>query len=500
MTTYVQSAAQARAADSCAIQEYGIPSLVLMEHAAQACAQAIRDRAQPEDNILFLSGPGNNGADALAAARLLHLQGYTCQAAVPSQGLSPDEQIQLDICRKLGIELLSLEEAEKACAQADWIVDGLFGSGLSREIRGIYASLIQAANASGAPVLSIDIPSGIDGTTGDIKGCAIQADTTVSLDGLKTGQLLGAGRKACGTLIPADITIPAEIHEKARAARLLDETELKKMLPPRPEDANKSTFGKGLIIGGSRRMHGALCMAADACYHSGIGTLTLLLPECIADVVAGKLNQAMLLPAPEQDGMFGPGSTEILEEFLPGCSVVLIGNGMRQNEEGMKMLEMVLRSDKPVILDADAINLAASRPELLARSSPLILTPHVKEFSRLSGIPVSEIVKDPFAAARAFTEKFPQAVLLLKSDMSLISSSSQTYVLNSPNPALAKGGSGDILAGITLGLLGQCDNPLQAAACAAGIHSLAARDGQDSACFQPEDLIWNLNTIFTALR
>ena len=303
MKTTICTAAQARLADKTAIHEHKIPSLILMEHAALGCTKIIQKHLQPGDQILILCGPGNNGGDGLAIARLLQ---RPCFVYAPkASSMSNDERIQWDMLEKNEqVHFSSFEETLSLIQNADMVIDALFGNGLSRNIEGNYKTLIDAVNASNAFVISVDINSGLDATTGKILNTCIISDLTICLDCIKTGQLINDGKKVCSKLECIPIGIPQTIHKDLKTAILLDTKEAKRLLPQRPDDGHKGTFGKSLMIGGSYSMHGAITMAARACYQSGIGTLTCFVPNSIHDILAQKMEIAKLKNADDIDGYF----------------------------------------------------------------------------------------------------------------------------------------------------------------------------------------------------
>lgn len=504
MSVYIESAEQARRSDQCAIQEYGIPSLVLMEHAARGCAEQIRKLFPHPVPVLILAGPGNNGGDGLAIARLLDHAGWKQVRLFlpPESKMSPDEAVQARMVRKLGLTCTTeLSQALSWLQQSELVVDALFGSGLSRPLGGDYAALVEAVNQSPVPVIAIDIPSGLHGTSGEVMGTAIKAAYTFALDCIKEGELIQQGPAHAGTIIPLDITIPEAIHQSvAWPARLLDASTAASCLPARPNDSYKGTFGKALMIGGSSRMHGALLMAARACEESGIGTLTLFLPACIGDIAAMRMDEAMLLRAPDADGVFSDEAVAFFEKMAPAFTVISIGNGMQKGPSQQKLVDAVLQSDKPVVIDADAIELAARSPYLKTRTAPFLITPHVGEMSQLTGVPICQLEADPLPAIRSFLETHPQGTLLFKSDSLWIGHGNELFYFSHPNAALAKGGSGDLLCGLCTALAGQSPDLFKDALAAVWLQSQAARTDKDTACFGPQDWLSRLPAAFKALR
>lgn len=499
MKTTICTAAQARLADKTAIHEHKIPSLILMEHAALGCTKIIQKHLQPGDQILILCGPGNNGGDGLAIARLLQ---RPCFVYAPkASSMSNDERIQWDMLEKNEqVHFSSFEETLSLMQNADMVIDALFGNGLSRNIEDNYKTLIDAVNASNAFVISIDINSGLDATTGKILNTCIISDLTICLDCIKTGQLINDGKKVCSKLECLSIGIPQTIHASLKTAILLDSEEAKQLLPRRSNDGHKGTFGKALMIGGSYAMHGAITMAARACYQSGIGTLTCFVPNCIHDILAQKMEFAMLKNGDDIDGYFSKDAAQKLSNEIGKYDIVTIGNGMGQLESTKAMVQKALQLSTCTLFDADACWAIREHPELLRQDFSIILTPHIKEMTYLCHRNLSEILQDPFGTVQEFCTSYPNCTLVLKSDITLIGHKDQMYVLHQPNSALAKGGSGDILCGIIAGLYGQCRNAFQAAAIGTYIHSCCAKQKKDPACFMPEDLIHQIPSVFQSLR
>lgn len=489
---YICTSEQARDEDQRAQEVFHIPSLVLMEHAAIECVKEILPLVKNK-KVAILVGPGNNGGDGLAIARLLYQKGITASIYMPSLSMSESEKVQYEILKALNISIE--HEDENILDDADFIIDALFGNGLSRPIEGKWEDLIQSVNKSKANVIAIDIPSGLDGTSGKVLGTAIHADITLALDCIKQGQLIGQGRSCCGNIIPLDIGIP---HPSLQAIKLLDPNKIQ--IPYRSNDSHKGSFGKALMIGGSQSMHGAITMASKAAYLSGIGTLTMMLPDCIADILAYKIDSAMRLICPSEKGYFGKESPSILEKNLSNYDVLSLGNGLGRTPTTIELLKTCLKSNKALILDADAFWALQEYTDLLNREAPTILTPHMKEFSTFMHMDLKEVLENPFKASQFFSQRYPNCTLILKSSMSIICEKGESYVLDQANSALAKGGSGDLLCGILVGIYGQCKNSLEAAITACLIHSQAANQAIDPASFQPEDLLEAIPKIFKKYR
>lgn len=501
MPKFIQSALQARQSDQNTIAS-GVPSLVLMENAARQIAGRIA--AENPRKVLFVCGPGNNGADGLAAARLLKQKNKNINIVCLFEGKSsPDEDVQITAARNAGIPILDYSHIDligDLDAETDIIADCLFGSGLSRPVAGKIADLILQINQTPAKVFSIDIASGLDGNTGEILGSAVKADVTLALDSIKEGQIRNDGPACSGNVEVFDILIPEQNHDCQ--FYVLDEELAASFLPKRSVSSHKGTYGKGLLVGGSLPMQGALAMAAKACFHAGIGTVTLYTPKEAAIALASKMDLAMIVSAPSMNGFFDLEAVVALPELLKNYSVFLAGNGMGTGKGARLVMECLMESDVKLVADADGLNCLALKKELLARKSAYIMTPHVKEFSRLSGFSVSDILRDPVACARTFIEKYPNVTLVLKGEQTIVADRTRMAWICHPNSALAKGGSGDVLAGLITGLYAQVSDPFKAACLGVYIHNQASFESLDidPAFFTPLNLIENFNPVFLRLR
>lgn len=504
MKQFVHSAEAAREFDRKTIQELKVPSLILMEHAAMKMTDWILKEYPEDDFLLIFCGPGNNGADGLAMARLLALQGKHPQCVLDEGGrLSEDEKVQLEACRRLGIPVLSpdsFKSVEDIKNGGTLIVDALFGSGLSRDLEGRYADLAILISEAGLPVISVDIPSGINGTTGKGKP-HVQADVTLALDCRKLGHVLSEGREASRKVEVLDISIPHWLHEQDPDRVLfIDEQAAAAGLPERSLYRNKGQYGKMLMIGGSSSMQGALSMAGMSCFHAGIGTLTLYTPETAARELASKLDLAMILSAPEtEDGFFDEPAADRLPDLLSRYTFAACGNGMGRGKGAMKVLQTVLESDLPLVIDADGISLLQEHADLLIRKTPVILTPHLMEFSRISGFLLSDIEQDPLGCMRSFLKDKPNVILILKSDVTFVADAARTAVLDRPDSALSKGGSGDVLCGIMAGLAAQSSDLFLSCCTAVYIHNQAAASAKSPYTFTPLDLIAHFKDVFCRL-
>lgn len=507
---HIVKTADMRDMDYEAIHEYGIPGILLMEHAAEAVASYIKAHTDKKSKILIVCGPGNNGGDGFALAWLLAQEGYlhvTIHCSVPYQRMSHDEAVFARICESYPIPMIETEDMgilQDIVQEQDVIVDALFGTGLSRDISGFYDALILAINLSSATVISIDIPSGIHGDSGVIMKCAIQADVTITFECLKKGQMLYPGSSYCGEVIVKTIGMPAKLHSRIEdRIEVLDDAIIRSFLPKRSAHSHKGSYGKVLMIGGSSRMHGAVTLSAKAALKSGTGTLTLFVPACIRGLLSMKLEESMMIAVPDEDGYFGKDAQKYLEQYINDYDTIVIGNGMGRNEASEALVETVLKSDKPCILDGDALFILGKHRKLLERAATTILTPHPKEMSYISGTSVGDILRDPFTFSHDFVNHYPNVVLVLKDQYTIITDSNHQYANRRGNHSLAKGGSGDVLCGILSGLYAQSHDALPAAASAVYVHAICAEElcqYEDAYSVQPSDLIQNLSRIYQKLK
>ncbi len=490
---YLLDDRQMKAVDRYNIEEIGIPSLVLMERAALFVA-AEGERLCPEGGLVRLvCGTGNNGADGLAAARMLFLHGRRVEVFLLGrpERATEENKVQRGILQKLGVPVYTAGgffEYDKR-ESASLVVDALFGIGLSRPLEGEAAEAVSRMNEAGKagiPILSVDVPSGLAAGTGRVLGVAVRADVTVTFGYEKLGMALYPGTEYAGRRVVADIGF-AEPPDMAGVVRTFCPGE-RGWLPKRAADGNKGTFGRVFLAAGSPGMCGAAYFSGKAAGVSGAGlvqigtarenvpVLQTLFPEAVVTVL-------------DADGEPGKGSGETdargqsREPFREGsgllgrASVLVAGPGLSVNASAGRLLKMLLRERKacgiPCVLDADALNLLAGERELLAYlDEKTILTPHMGEMARLTGKTVEELKADPVGAARAFHETHG-VVCVLKDARTVVASERGVYVNLSGNDGMATGGSGDVLSGIIGGLLAGGMEPFEAAETGVYLHGLA---------------------------
>lgn len=424
----------------------GTPSLDLMEKAAEGIIKQLEKMAFQQGierfsqlRLLFVCGPGNNGGDGYAAARMAHSLGASVQVLSALPAGTRDAKINYSKCHDMGIPFVSMEEVV-TLAGFDILIDALFGTGFSRPPAGKLEQLMHDINKAGIPVLSVDIPSGIDGATGKAPGTYIRADRTVTFHLPKHGLLLTP--KDIGALKIWDIGLSALLMPEQTAPQdvvyYAEEDELAPLLPSRPQKANKATFGRVLILAGSLGMMGAAAMAALACLRAGAGLATIV---CEEELMA--IAQTLVLNA--------TCCTWEQAKAMP-YDVLLIGCGLGQSEEKWQHILTLFDKDKPSVWDADALNMLAKKEFSLGKHA--VMTPHPGEAARLLNISVQQVVEDAVSAAQELHKRYGCSVVL-KNAVSVLYDG-QSLALNTVGTsALSKGGSGDALCGILAGILAQ---------------------------------------------
>ncbi|TYO95677.1 NAD(P)H-hydrate epimerase [Geothermobacter ehrlichii] len=482
----VLTAEQMRDLDRQAIEEIGIPGLVLMENAGRASAEALlrafADRCCAP--VLILCGKGNNGGDGFVVARHLRNRELKVEVLVlaPREKIGGDAAVNLAILERCGQTVRFVPDDESLAAalvdaRAGLIVDALFGTGLSSEVRGHYRRAIDWINASGLPVVAIDIPSGVDAGNGHILGRAVQADLTLTFAAAKLGHLLSPGAQCCGRLEVIDIGIPKHLRPRPDDLHLWTRwEEAATLLPERPATGHKGTFGHLLVIAGSRGKTGAAILAAEAGLRGGCGLLTLATAASAQPVVAAALAEAMTEPLADDDGGISVDALPAVRRLLEGKAALALGPGLGQTPRTAAFVrQLVADCGLPLVLDADALNLLAADLSVLApgRRIPPVMTPHPGEMARLVGCSVAEVEQDRVAVARTFAVRHG-VVLVLKGAPTLVAAPDGRIGINgSGGPVLATAGSGDVLTGLIGALIAQGLAPFEAARLGCYLHGLA---------------------------
>lgn len=453
------------------ITHFGVPSLVLMERAALSVAQEAVKLVPAGGSILIVCGSGNNGADGLAAARLLYQRGYKITVVqVPDHGKRTQEnRLQREILEKYG---MIITEQMPQQIRTDCVIDALFGVGLSRAPAGIYAQWILQMNQADGIRIAVDMPSGVSSDDGTAYDPSFAADVTVTFAYQKAGQILYPGREKCGRVVTAEIGITDDSWLERRPSLLMPEPSDLGRIPPRPARSNKRTFGRVLVIAGSTGMAGAALFCAQAAYAAGCGLVKIVTCASCRTIVQSVLPEA-LLSVYEEDSS-DDCLQELLAEAIRWPDVIAIGPGLGTQNRARSMVEQTLLcADVPVVADADALNIAAGQPELLKQSpAKLIITPHPGEMSRLCKKKIPQIQDSLRSTAEQFAVEYG-LVCVLKDAVTVTAGPSGTFLNPSGCSAMAKGGSGDILTGIIAGLAAQGMEPQEAAYMGAYVHGLA---------------------------
>lgn len=455
------TAAEAKRKDAEAIAS-GVSSLALMRTAAEGIANTALDRLKPGAAVTAICGNGNNGGDGMAAALLLHGKGVKSRIVFcgDPERCTPDAQHYLCAAREAGVPVLSNWEPE----EEELLIDALFGVGLNRPVEGEKRDLIERMNASGKPIVSADLPSGLHADSGEVLGSAVKATCTVTMQAKKAGMLLGQGRALCG-----DVTVqPLYPDDSAPDMFLQDEKDIAVLLPKRPFDSHKGKNGHALLCVGSETYPGAALLSARAALRGGAGLLSVCTPDPVRPYFAA-LPEAITVPTGTAD--WREEAAETVCAAMRNKQTIGIGCGVGKGDI-TAILEAALRSGTKLVLDADALNqIAAHRMLLDLLHDNVVLTPHVGEMARLLGVSVSDVLNDPIGAVRTFP-----CTTLLKGATTLIHCSGRIAFSTFGNPGLAKGGSGDVLTGLITAMLAQGLSPFDAAR--AGAYLLGASADQ----------------------
>ncbi len=511
--------------DRLTISQYGVPSLVLMERAALAVLKhflelkpkidcvvnpfghcealagcrsnliseiAAGTSCPRNDNfereprrVIVLVGPGNNGGDGVAVARII-------KNAVNAGGgsdvkvfqlfsedkLSEDCKAQIKIAKNFGVEVIEGYPTESDFAYADVVVDAIFGTGLKRELEGRIADLVNTVNSLKKTVVAVDIPSGISSDTGEVLGTALKATVTVTFGLPKRGHLLFPGRDYVGRLFVEDIGFPHELlnSEKIKV-QIITESLARLLLPLRPAYSHKGAYGHVLVVAGSVGKTGAAMMTAKSCLRAGSGLVTMAVPACLKVVFQAKVLEEMLLPLPCNNQTLSKQAVPEIKEFLnEKADVVAFGPGVGVNEDTQEILRFLLtESPCPVVIDADGITLLSREPEILKNAKPkTVITPHPGEMSRLIKVSVKEIEKRRIEIAQSVAKEFNTVVVLKGVPTVVASSDGRSFLNTTGNPGMATGGSGDVLTGIIASFIGQGLDVFHASILGVYVHGLSA--------------------------
>lgn len=463
------NAAQMKAADQYTIQKLGVPSLELMEHAAQACVQVLEDEKVDLSHVCVVCGSGNNGGDGFAIARILQNNRYSVETFCVGnpEHYTEETQEQMHRLQECGGKITYGMPQEDSYSV---VIDAVFGVGLSRKVEGRYRQVIEQMNRMRGTKFAVDIPSGLSATTGCILGCAFKADYTVTFQLKKIGLELSQGRTMAGRVIVPDIGISTDsICEDQEIVRTAGKDIYRKMLPDRPEDSNKGTYGRLLVIAGSKGMAGAAYLNAHAAYMTGAGLVRIYTSSDNREILQTLLPEAIITTYEEYN-------KEELLSLLTWADSVCIGSGLGMSRLSEKILKTVIEYVKiPCLIDADGLNLLAENNNYLNQMAErrFVITPHMKEMSRLTSTPVEELKADRIQILKDFISRY-RITCVLKDSRTLIASEEKGIRMNlTGNSAMAKAGSGDVLAGVISGWMVQGKEAEDAAELGTYIHGLS---------------------------
>ncbi|BDF04633.1 NAD(P)H-hydrate dehydratase [[Clostridium] hylemonae] len=472
---YLLNASQMKRADEYTTGRLRISSLELMERAAAGCVDHMEESGLDLTNVCVVCGTGNNGGDGFAAARMLTEKGHRATAVLcgEEEHCTKETKEQIKRLRQTGAAITT-EFREDSYSV---VIDALFGVGLNREIEGKRRELIDAMNRSGGFKLAVDIPSGVCADSGAVMGTAFRADATVTFQEMKLGLELYPGKEYAGKTVTVDIGIDtSEIKKEKDAAFTYECSEYKSLLPVRRADSNKGTYGRVLVIAGSRGMSGAAYLNARAAYAAGAGLVQIYTSEDNRVILQTQLPEAIIRTYDFYD------EVELLK-LLNWADVVSVGSGIGTSDKSRKILRTVMENvEVPCVIDADGLNLIADHKKYLdrLRHENFIFTPHMKEMSRMTGKDIPQLRARRIEILREFAEEYSVTCVLKDARTVTMPAGGRPYVNLSGNASMAKAGSGDVLAGIIAGLLAQGLDLTDAAVLGTYLHGrageLASRD------------------------
>jgi ADP-dependent NAD(P)H-hydrate dehydratase / NAD(P)H-hydrate epimerase len=475
------TADETRTLDKTAI-EVGIPAFSLMELAGAGAAAEIKARWPVAGRqVLIACGPGNNGGDGYVVARHLSNAGAFVQVLRigPKKKSSPEAALNLKILHNLAVPVFDVPDFEVLghlvpwFDEADLLVDALFGVGLDRAPEGLFAEVIRLFNESPGQRVALDLPSGLDADRGHPFGDTVRADLTVTFGAPKIGLYTSPGFEWCGETVVVDISWPAAAVPEAPGVFLLEDAQVAACRPHRRPTAHKGTFGHTLIWAGSPGKAGAAILASEAALSMGSGLVTTLCDEALLPVLMQRFTEIMCEALPAAGS---PGA--VLDALLAACegrAVLALGPGLPVDDATAKVvLELVRRCPIPLVIDASALTLLARKPEVLKKAkSPVVITPHPGEFSRLTGLDTAELQRDRLRLAREFAARHG-VVVVLKGARTVVAAPDGSAAINpTGNPGMATGGAGDVLTGYVASLIGQGLPPMEAACVGAFLHGRA---------------------------
>lgn len=472
-----------RMAETLCVEREGITFLDLMERAGRACSEIIKSETDT-CGVLVICGKGKNGGDGFVIARHLEEAGYNVNILLASGKPKAEDAVKMfslldPVKTDIAYYIDSVGDVEEYFDEADIIVECVFGTGFKGAADARLSALFDRINTSGKTVYSTDIPAGIDCDSSVTEGACVKADVTIAISALKYAHIMKPAKEMCGRIRVADIGITADEHigSGSDLISFCDESEVKGILPERPSVSNKGTFGHALNICGSVRMQGAAVLSAKGACRLGAGLVTAAFPEKAYPAVSSKLTGPLLLPLPcDSEGFMAGEASELIKDALNKATAVLADCGTGRTPGTKEVIEKLINGcEAPLVLDADALNIISENPSVLdSAKCNIVITPHPGEMSRLCGKSVEEILENPVKTALLFAKEHNVTVMLKSANTVVCAPGCPVYINSTGNSALAKGGSGDLLAGMTVSLLAQGMSTFAASCAAAYLHGLAA--------------------------
>ena len=490
----VVTAAEMRRIDQDTIEGIGIPGIVLMETAGSAIVRAIKRHYPTCQRIGIFAGKGNNGGDGIVIARQLAHVGRDVRIFLvsPPDSFTGEAHINLQIAKRLGLQIEEIltdtgfygtGDAPTTLASCELLVDAIFGTGLRGAVRSPIASVINAINSLPIPVLSVDLPSGLDADTGHPLGTCVQADRTVTIGLPKRGLLMHPGAELAGKLEVVDIGFPQQVVDAQNIkVNWTTATQASQWVPPRPPASHKGSYGRVLVVAGSTGMTGAAALASEAALRAGAGLVTLATPKHLNPILEGLLPEVMTLPLPETEaGSLAVSATSAILEFAEKTkSVLAIGPGLSQHPETVSLVHQLIRENREqelglrMVIDADGLNaLSQNRNILSLLDRETVLTPHPGEMARLTGASVSTLEKDRIHTTQQFASEHSLTLVFKGAPTVSADANGDAWINSTGNPGMATGGMGDVLTGVIAGLMAQGIASETAAALGVYLHGLA---------------------------
>ena len=469
----------------------GVPISVLMENAGKAVAEEVRRILGNIDQqrILVMIGPGNNGGDGLVTARHLHDWGAKVSVCLFSQRSTGDPN--LEQVRKRRITVIDVTDEGvgrfgELLPSAEVVIDALFGTGKIRSIRSLFLQALDSVSRAkkkqpGLRIIALDLPSGLDADTGEVDSACLYADDTITLGFPKPGLFISPGAERVGKVTVVDIGIPEYLVEQVTQVtrELITSEWAKSVIPRRPLEANKGSFGRVLVVAGSSNYIGAAYLACSGAIRVGAGLVTLATATSLQPILASKLTEVTYLPLPEsRSGTISAEAAKLIQQELGNYNVLLLGCGLGQSQSVIKLVKSILLRLKPglssLVLDADALNTLASTPKWWQQlTDDVILTPHPGEMARLAGVSIDKVQSDRVGIAKKVAQEWHKTIVLKGAYTVIAAPDGQSAINSVANPGLASAGTGDVLSGAIAGLVAQGLSLFEAAACGVYLHGEA---------------------------